>query len=321
MLNRREFVGSMSAAAIAIGRSRLDGQTAKPQWPSQVLDTHLHLRGNPESNFEHIEGCGVTRALLLTAVQQEDRAKGLMEKYPGRFARSASVNLTRPDAADQLTKAVKDGALLLGELKDHVVADGPELRRMYDLAAELDVPILVHFQDVPHYANEGVFASGFKRFEAILKAYPRTRFVGHADEFWANISADYAGDAAYPVGPVKPGGLSDRLLSDYANLYADLSANSGNNALSRSPEFTAAFLARHRDKLMFGSDCNCLDGNGKGQPSATDPARDTPNGVAARLTGKCLARDTLAIVQRSASAEVFRKIAWENGAKLLRIQT
>jgi predicted TIM-barrel fold metal-dependent hydrolase len=316
MMNRREFLGSITVVCAA---ARLEGQAAKPQWPSQVLDTHLHLRGNPESNFEHIEGCGVARAVLLTAVQQEDRATGLMEKYPGRFERSASVNVTRADAADQLTKAVKDGAVILGELKDHVAADGPELRRMYDLAAELNVPILVHFQDVPHYANEGVFASGFKRFEVILKAYPKTTFIGHADEFWANISADYAGDAAYPVGPVKRGGLSDRLLADYANLYADLSANSGNNALSRSPEFTAEFLTRHQGKLMFGSDCNCLDGNGKGQPSATDPARNTPNGVAARLTGKCLARDTLAIVERSTRPDVFRKIAWENGTKLLRI--
>ena len=145
------------------------------------------------------------RAVLLTSAQQEERAKGLMEKYPGRFVRSASVNVTRPNAADTLTQAVKDGAVMLGELKDHVAADGPELRRMYDLAGELDVPILVHFQDVPHYAAEGVFATGFKRFEAILKAYPRTKFIGHADEFWANISADYKGDAAYPLGPDQAG--------------------------------------------------------------------------------------------------------------------
>ncbi len=197
--------------------------------------------------------------------------------------------------------------------------DGPELRRMYALAAELDVPILVHFQDVPHFATEGVFASGFKNFEVILKAYPKTRFIGHADEFWSNISADYRGDAAYPVGPVKPGGLSDRWLADYPNLFADLSANSGNNALSRSPEFTAGFLTRHQDKLIFGSDCNCLDGKGRGQPSAADPARDTPNGVAARLTGICTARNTLGIMQKSVNAEVFRKIAWENGVKLLKI--
>ena len=315
-MNRREFVCSVAgSAAAAITRA----QAAKPVWPSPVMDAHLHLRGNPESNYDHIEGCGAQRAVLLTGAQQEERAKGLMEKYPGRFVRSASVNVTRPDAADVLTKAVKDGAVMLGELKDHVAADGLELKRMYDLAAELDVPILVHFQDVPHYANEGVFASGFKRFEAILKSYPKTRFVGHADEFWANISADYAGDAAYPLGPVKPGGISDKWLSDYPNLYADLSANSGNNALSRSPEFTAEYLRRHQDKLIFGSDCNCLDGNGKGQPSATDPARDTPNGVAARLTGICMARSTLGILAKSASAEVFRKIAWENGTKLLKI--
>ncbi len=212
MLNRREFLGSMTAAAVAIG-------AAKPLWPSPVLATHLHLRGNPDSNSEHIEGCGAARAVLLTAVQQEDRGMGLMEKYPGRFVLSTSA------------------------------------------------------QDVPHYTGEGVFASGFKRFEAILKAYPKTKFIGHADEFWANIGADYAGDAAYPVGPVKPGGLSDRWLADYANLYADLSANSDNNALSRSPEFTAAFLARHQNKLMFGSDCNCLDGNGKAQPSDRSGAR------------------------------------------------
>jgi uncharacterized protein len=315
-MDRRKFLG---AASLGVFSQTLRGQTVKPQWPSPVLDAHLHLRGNPESNFEHIEGCGAQRAVLLTAAQQEERAKALMEKYPGRFVRSASVNVTRPDAAGVLTKAIKDGAVMLGELKDHVTADGPELRRMYALAAELDVPILVHFQDVPHYATEGVFASGFSRFEAILKAYPQTRFIGHADEFWSNISADYKGDAAYPVGPVKPGGLSDKWLSDYPNLYADLSANSGNNALSRSPEFTADFLARHQDKLIFGSDCNCLDGNGKGQPSATDPARDAPNGVAARLTGICTARSTLAIMQKSASVDVFRKIAWENGTKLLKI--
>jgi hypothetical protein len=123
-INRRRFLGSVAAAAAA---ARLDGQIAKPQWPSPVLDTHLHLRGNPESNFEHIQGCGATRAVLLTAVQQEDRAKGLMEKYPGRFVRSASTNVLRPDAADLLTKAIRDGALMLGELKDHVAADGPEL--------------------------------------------------------------------------------------------------------------------------------------------------------------------------------------------------
>src|SRR5208283_3040622 len=107
----------------------------------------------------------------------------------------------------------------------------------------------------------------------------------HADAFWANISAGYADDVAYPTGPIKRGGLTDRLLSDYANLFGDLSANSGNNALSRDSDFTAEFLIRHRDKLIFGSDCACTDGHGGGIAQANNPG-------ASRLAGKCVARET-----------------------------
>ncbi len=105
------------------------------------------------------------------------------------------------------------------------------------------MPILVHFQEVDHFENEGTWATGFAtKFEAMLKAHPKTTFIGHADAFWANVSADYRNEAAYPTGPIKRGGVTDKLLGDYANLYGDLSANSGNNAMSRDPEFTADFL-------------------------------------------------------------------------------
>jgi len=60
--------------------------------------------------------------------------------------------------------------------------------------------------------------------------------------FWANISADYHEQEAYPTGRRCPGGVTDKLLSDYPNLFADTSANSANNALSRDPEFTRDFL-------------------------------------------------------------------------------
>jgi len=82
----------------------------------------------------------------------------------------------------------------------------------------------------------------------VLKAFPKTTFIGHADAFWANVSADYHNEAAYPSGPIARGGITDRLLGDYPNLYGDLSANSGNNMLSRDAEFTRDFLRRHQDK-------------------------------------------------------------------------
>ena len=43
------------------------------------------------------------------------------------------------------------------------------------------------------------------------------------------------------------------------------------------------------------------------------------NSAAARLAGKCVARETLGVLKRSASPEVFQKIAWGNVHKLLKI--
>jgi hypothetical protein len=142
--------------------------------------------------------------------------------------------------------------------------------------------------------------------------YPKTTFIGHADAFWANVSADYHNEAAYPSGPIKRGGVTDKLLGDYPNLFGDLAANSGNNALSRDPGFTADFLTRHQDKLLFGSDCSCSDGHGGGVSQSNNPA-------AARMTGKCVARETLGVLKRSTTPDVFQKLVWGNVHKLLRI--
>ena len=146
----------------------------------------------------------------------------------------------------------------------------------------------------------------------MLRAFPRTRFIGHADAFWANVSADYHNEAAYPSGPIARGGITDRLLGAYPNLYGDISANSGNNMLSRDPEFTRDFLWRHQDKLLFGSDCACTDGRGGGVSQANNPA-------ASRLAGKCVARETLLLLKRSTTPEVFRKVTWNNAHRLLAI--
>ena len=198
-------------------------------------------------------------------------------------------------------------------MKFHYATGGPEFRRAYALAGELGVPILIHFQEVDHFDNEGTWSPGFATtFESVLKAFPGTTFIGHADAFWANVSADYHNEAAYPAGPIVRGGITDRLLGDYPNLYGDLSANSGNNMLSRDAAFTADFLTRHQDKLLFGSDCGCSDGHGAGVSQGNNPA-------AARLAGKCVARETLTVLKRSTSDGVFRKITWDNVHTLLKI--
>ena len=306
-ISRRKFVETLTA----IGP--LSAMAASNEWGGSIVDCHHHLRRTADSNVAHLDGCGVSNAMVLARENSRKQIDDLKAQYPGRFVGwFASADITKPDAEELLTNAVKNGAIGFGELKSHVEAAGPELRRMYSLAADLRVPILVHFQEVPHTPTEGVFATGFKNFEAILKAYPKTTFIGHADAFWANISADYANESAYPSGRIKPGGVTDKLLGDYANLYGDLAANSGNNALSRDPEFTQGFLRRHENKLIFGSDCGCADGKGGGVSQAGNPG-------ASRLAGKCVARETLGLLKKTVTPSSFKKLTWENAHRVYKL--
>jgi predicted TIM-barrel fold metal-dependent hydrolase len=296
-MNRRTFL--QSALVLAAGSRQLGAQSAAAQlWGGPVLDIHHHLRPTMDGNVNHCDGAGVTRAVLLSSVNAEDHAKEVIAAYPGRFVRFASIDVRQPDAIDRLRNAVRNGALGLGEIKSQVEAAGPEMQRVYGLAAELGVPVTIHFQEVNQPGSPGTYNTGLKKFDAMLKAFPKTTFIGHADAFWANVSADYAEDTAYPTGRIAPGGVTDRLLTEYPNLLADMSANSCNNFLNRDPEFAAGFLVRHQNKLMFGSDCSCPDGRG---------------------TVRCVARETLTALKKLASADVFRKITWENGTRLLKL--
>lgn len=298
MTSRRAFLATLAATPLL--------PAAAPDWGSAVIDIHLHPRREDGGEVRHMDGCGVAKAVILGAASLTGQTRRRMDAAPGRMTFFASVDASRPDAINALKLAHKDGAIGFGELKSMVPCDGPEMRRIYDLAAERKIPVLLHFQEGP---PGQVFNGGIGRFAAILKAYPKTTFIGHANSFWANLSTDAPPDEAYPKGKIKRGGITDKLLADYPNLYGDLSANSGRNALGRDPEFAADFLKRHQDKLMFGSDCPCQDGQGAGQVSKE-----------AWIAGKCVARETLtALKQLTNSASLFRKITHDNATRLFQL--
>jgi uncharacterized protein len=311
MIHRRVFLKSGLAAAAAAAAANLFPQSA-PSWGGPVLDTHLHLRREPDACFTHMQGCGVSNAVLLTRAADEGQAKAEMERRPGHFQRSVSDDPAQGDGVAAMRAALQQGAVSIGELKYHLALDSAEMRRVYELCAEMQVPVMMHIQNFPHFAGEMPYNTGYPQFDKILRAYPKTSFIGHGDLFWAHISADVPADRGYPVGPIKPGGLTDKWLSEFPNLYADTSANSGNNALSRDPEFGPAFVERHRGKLIFGSDCSCTDGKGGGVSQNNNPEAN-------RLAGKCVARETLTLLKRIGSPEVFRQVTWGNGSKLFRV--
>ena len=59
--------------------------------------------------------------------------------------------------------------------------------------------------------------------------------------------------AGYPTGKVVEGAVP-KLFRKYPNLYGDLSAGSGCNALTRDEEYAVKFLNEFQDRLMFGID-------------------------------------------------------------------
>jgi hypothetical protein len=74
--------------------------------------------------------------------------------------------------------------------------------------------------------------------------------------FWAEISdnVDEQSRNDYPSGPVEKPGRLPELLAKYPNLYGDISAYSGYNALTRDPEYGYRFMEEFQDQLLFGTD-------------------------------------------------------------------
>src|SRR4029077_826452 len=99
------------------------------EWGVPVFDLHFHMRPQPGANVAHLDGAAITKANLLTRGRALEQVKAVQAAAPGRFTWFASADVTHPDAEQVLTEAIKSGARGFGEMKFHLAADGPELRR------------------------------------------------------------------------------------------------------------------------------------------------------------------------------------------------
>jgi predicted TIM-barrel fold metal-dependent hydrolase len=217
----------------------------------------------------------------------------LAKQYPREFVFGANEVSDLEDAPEVVEKYLKLGAVVIGEQKFGVECDSAASQKLYKLAEAYRVPILMHWQ-------AGSYNYGFERFHTMLEKYPKVNFIGHAQTWWANIDRANVDNpkALYPKGKVTPGGLTDRYLRDYPNMFGDLSAGSGENAFKRDPEHARGFFVRHQDKLMFGSDC--VDKTG--EPAVCSGARQIAQ-----------------IRAFSPNKAVERKVLYENAKKLFRL--
>jgi predicted TIM-barrel fold metal-dependent hydrolase len=312
MVDRRVFLAVSGAAAGALAFSDAFGVRAQGE---PIIDIHQHVgySGRPDAVLlTHQRAMGVTTTILLPAGRSTLRpsthdgvANGLQAQalgndachdfakaHPGEFRFGANDVPDLDGAAQEIERQLARGAIVIAEQKFGIACDAPEMLAIYRLAEKHSVPILMHWQF-------GMYNHGFERFHRVLEQFPRVSFIGHAQTWWANIDAAHADQTVlYPKGPVTPGGLTDRYLRDYPNMYSDLSAGSGLNALTRDESFTRGFLDRHQDKLLYGSDCSDHVGSGE----------------------KCQGAQTIAAVRRlAASKAIERKLLYENARRVFGI--
>jgi predicted TIM-barrel fold metal-dependent hydrolase len=314
-MSRRRFLSSSAILAVSATmpgcKTRELGHGREP-----IIDIHQHVNYHERSDASllmHQRAMGITTTILLpagrpinSASTHEGVSNGLQAKcagnqaclefaqaHPREFRFAANEVPDLPEAPAEIEKYLKLGALAIAEQKFGVECDSPEMQRLYALAADYRVPILMHWQ-------VKMYNYGFERFYKMLEKFPRTTFIGHAQTWWANIDKNYRDDPAklYPKGPVTAGGLTDRYLADYPHMYGDLSAGSGLNALTRDEAHTRAFFQRHQDKLIYGSDCDDLLGAGE----------------------KCQGAQTIDAVRLLAGTnQVERKLLYENARRVFKI--
>ncbi len=152
---------------------------------------------------------------------------------------------------DLLNRYKDAGARGFGEHKWGGAIDDPRNIELIQACGEVGLPVLFHLDNIRNTDQPGL-----PGLERLLQAAPEAKLIGHGPGWWASISAaatqkDLGG---YPKGEVLPGGALDRLLGKYPNLYADLSAGSGHNAIKRDLKFGTEFLIRNADQVLFGTD-------------------------------------------------------------------
>lgn len=294
-ISRREFnsrIGKMGLglAAASIFPSR--GRMSRNEYPEgRFVDAHHHI-GNElwtsaipftfDPIINWMNAHNVSQTILLSAIEyprsyytgrgesnvKPDQLLELFEETSGRLLPFCTVHQDAFDSSQEITGILKrfrnKGVIGFGELKPrdkdwnpgYMPLDDPAMKRIYAACAEVGFPVLLHIDN-----RHALDTPGLPALEKVLREFPDVVFIGHANGWWNSLSGDVTELGGYPEGSITPGGAAVRLLEEYPNMYADLSANSGLNAITRDPDFGIPFIIDHADKLLFGTDA--MGGTGR----------------------------------------------------------
>ncbi len=265
-------------------------ETHLPKARFPVIDVHTHTSMSNIKTPEDVaawvrtmDEVGVEKSVVFTGAigAAFDRQVDLfLKKYPDRFQLWCSLDSSNLDAPDYSERAVRElvrcyqkGARGVGELTDkgwglqaseeralprdqRLRIDGPRLDAFWRKCAELKLPVNLHIADHPscwkplgsnqertpdfqHFNLYGKDVSSYEELLAmrdrLLARHPKTIFI------FCHLSNQGNDTAALA-----------KALDRFPNLYLDISAR--DYELGRQPRTAARFLARYRDRILFGTD-------------------------------------------------------------------
>lgn len=289
------------------------------------IDIHAHTRkvpgfpragkqpySTPEQLIERYDKLGIEKGVLLPGgspeceyASQSNEEVLEVANQTGRFIPFCNIdpralgNSPWSPLGDILKFYRDKGCKGVGEVTANLPFLDPLVQNLFKGVEEAGIPLTFHISP----AIGGYYGlyddPGLPQLELSIKTFPKLKFFGHSQAFWAEIARlETPGErAGYPSSPVKEEGVVPKLMRKYPNLYGDLSAGSGCNALKRDRKYAIKFLNEFQDRLMFGTDI-------------TVP--DTPTPLV----------DFLLSLKNSGDIPelVFNKVARENAIRILNLQ-
>lgn len=263
-----------------------------------IIDAHTHIGDlrspanrhrqpvTMEALIARLDDEGIDKAVLLPwpASPEGLQFPGLFQRepdilsqiraghsYPARIILFGNVdprwgnNNATTDYSWLFLQFVEMDCVGIGEIGANLLYDDPRVVNLFQQCGEWDFPVTVHATGVGEGQYGLIDEPGSPHLLNLLQQAPHTVIVEHGPGFWAQISADVNEKdmLGYPKGPVAQEGMVQKLLRDFPNLYADISANSGYNALTRDPDYGIRFLNEFQDKLLFGTDVCFADDEGR----------------------------------------------------------
>ena len=265
---------------------------------------------SPEELLAMWDALGIDRGVVLPLVHHEigailqttENALDIYNRWPDRIIPFCNLdarwnfNHAGADYTPVLEHYKALGCKGFGEFTNHLWWDDDRVLNLLGHVERAGLPLLFHVASEERGQYGLIDDHRLSKLELVLGRFPKLQFIAHSMGIWSNISgdADEQNWMGYPTGPVAPGGRLIELLRRYDNLWCDISAGSGNNALVRDPDFGYWFLQEFRHRILFGTDI-CGPGQEVGQV-------DTVNAA--------LASGVL-------SQEGYEQICWRNATELL----